>query len=142
MTASPTKRTHFINVDLDLKGPVSLRPFIEHWGDDVFALRHEGSDELGWKAGLELSHADRTAEEAIVEFVALVEALPEELRKAWDALGVRNLDVGIQAGAEPGSWSFSLEPATLASLDAIGARLVCTVYPSTEGTSTALPRQT
>lgn len=129
--------THFINVDLDLESPQSLERLIAHWGDDVFVLRHVDSGEVGWKAGLELSHADRTPEQAIAAFVELV----EELREQWDALSVRNVDIGVQAGTEPRSWSYSLDPETLASLHAIGAQLVCTVYAVSEGTSTALPRQ-
>ena len=140
VTSTP-KTTHFINVDLDLESPGSLHPFIEHWGDEVFALRHEGSDDTGYKGGFELSHADRSAEEAILAFVELVRALPDGLRAKWDALTQRNIDVGIQAGTNPRSWCFSLEPSTLVALDSIGARLVCTVYPPGEGTSTALPKQ-
>jgi len=140
VTSAPSS-THFVNVDLDLGGPRTLQHFIDHWGDAVFVLRHEGSDEHGWKAGLELSHADRTAEQAVLAFVELVQALPDDLRAAWDALEQRNLDVGIQAGAQPHAWSFALEPATLDAVQSVGAKLVCTVYGASDGTSTALPQQ-
>ncbi|MBL4684543.1 MAG: hypothetical protein JKY37_08145 [Nannocystaceae bacterium] len=141
MEKSRSQPTHFINVDLDLESRQSLTPFIEHWGDRVFVLRHDGCDDDGWTGGFELEDADRTAEEAILAFIDLVTSLPEQLRERWEALPKRHLDVGIQAGSHPRSWNFSLAPETLARLNEIRVRLVCTVYPASEGTSTHLPKQ-
>ncbi len=141
MEKSRSQPTHFINVDLDLEGDSPLNGFFEFWGDHVFVLHHEGSEERGWFCGLELEASDHTAEEAIVGFVQLVERLPADLRERWNTLRKRHIDVGIQAGAHPRSWNFSIAPETLALLSEIGARLVCTVYPVSEGTSTALPKQ-
>ncbi|MEM6996905.1 MAG: hypothetical protein AAF721_40760 [Myxococcota bacterium] len=106
--------THFINVDLDLQSGEALDPLIAHWGDRVFALRHDGSDENGWDGGFELGAQTSDAESTILGFVQLVEELPAELRERWDSLGKRNVDVGIQAGSHPRSWSFGLAPETLA----------------------------
>lgn len=141
MEKSSSQPTHFINVDLDLESDTPLNPIFEFWGERVFVLHHDGTPERGWSCGLELAPEKRTAEEAIVTFVELVTELPTELRERWDSLTTRKLDVGVQAGAHPRSWNFAVTAETLARLGEIDAQLVCTVYATTEGTSTALPKQ-
>lgn len=105
-----------------------MLPLLEAWGEAVFVLHHSGDAEQGWTVGLETSPELETAEDTITRFVELVRGLTPQLRAHWDRLQSRVLDVGVQAGAEPRSWTVELQPQTLQAMAEIGARLVCTIY--------------
>ena len=128
-TVAPTieTTTRFLNVDLDLVGPVDLAPLVEALARTTVVIRHEvGAD--GEVAALELLHTPTTVEEALRGFAAIVRRLPKRARAAWDQLTTRTLDIGVQAGAEPHMFQLAAAADALAGIAEVGIGLGLTVY--------------
>ncbi len=120
--------TNFLNVDLDLHSDQPLDDFIAAWGDTVHVLHH-GTSEDGWLLSLEVVRADCLTVEATLQgFFRCIERLPPALSRRFAELKGRTFDIGIQAGEQPTRWHSACSPATLATLAALDAQLVITVY--------------
>ncbi len=119
--------TRFLNVDLDIAGPVDLAPLLAALAGSTMVLRHEVGAE-GEVATLELLESPATMEDALRGFAALVGALPKSARAIWRRLNVRMLDVGVQGGAEPASFHLAASAEVLAEISRAGIGLAVTVY--------------
>jgi hypothetical protein len=125
--ANMAASTRFLNVDLDLAGPVDLAPLLAALARTTVVLRHEVGAE-GEIASLELLRGPATVEEALRGFAAIVRRLPRPARAAWEQLTTRALDVGVQPGAEPHMFQLAASAEALAGIAEVGMALVVTVY--------------
>jgi len=115
--------TSFLNIDLDLGDEQGLEDLLRHFGDDVFVLHQTAQD-----ASLELSREHASLESCVRDWVALVQALPDEGRRLWARCAYRKLNVGIQAGVEPHAEYFGLSREAVSLLASVGFEIVLTVY--------------
>jgi hypothetical protein len=115
--------TEFLNVDLDLRGIPRIEEVLDAWGDDVVVLSR-GADTVS----VELAEQPRSAEEAIMELISLIERLPSALREAWHSGEARVFNIGIQAGREPHAFHCGLSREVIRRLAAIGGDIAVTVY--------------
>ena len=123
--------TRFLNVDLDIYSKRDLQALTTALGKNVIVL-HVGRIGRTHHARLELAKTTKTADATIRGFCALIEALPKVEREAWDAAKARDFNVGVQAGTQPHSSEFVLEPETLSAACELGARIILTVYAPEE----------
>ena len=126
-------KVRFLNVDVDVFGAFDRAPLLEAFGDDIDVL-HDGEREPGVPVlSFELSTASPTLPGVISELVALVRALPDEARAAWNLANRRVLNVGIQAGLDPrcSEWTLSVE--MMAALVEVNAYVTLTVYGAEVG---------
>ena len=63
-----------------------------------------------------------------MELIALVRALPDDARAAWDAAARRVFEVGFQSGRTPHSTQWIIDADLRTSLGEINVDLVVTVY--------------
>ncbi len=118
----------FLNVDVDLYGVVDRAALLRGFGEAIVVL-HEGGDAGGPDISFELSGPDvRTLTGTIAELIALVRALPDDARAAWNAATRRVFDIGIQSGRAPHSTHWSIDANVLTALGEINADVVITVY--------------
>jgi hypothetical protein len=119
---------HFLNVDVELYGTFDRDALLRGLGGAIVVL-HEGSGREAEPAlSFESTTPSPTADGALVELIALVHALPEDARGAWDAATRRVFDIGIQSGRTPHSTHWSIDASVLTALGGIGAELAITVY--------------
>jgi len=85
------------------------------------------------KCTLELANQPVSPEDAISQFIALVERLPAPARAEWGRCSLRSMNIGVQAGDEPHSAAFSLPFEVLAAAAKLRAGVVFTVYAAREG---------
>ena len=122
--------TRFLNVDLELVTRMELSPLLARFAASMLVLRDSVDDGLR-TVWLELAGGNPPdAEDAIAQFVTIIQSLPGELRRLWDACDDRCFNVGIQGDAAPYATVFSLTRASLAAVADLGARLDITVYGS------------
>lgn len=119
--------TEFLNVDLELIATIDVTPLIEHFGPSTFVLRNSVDHDTR-TVWLELSPEPPDADDAIRRFAALVESLPGEIRKYWDACDDRCLNIGIQSGFAPHAKAFPISMESIRKLSSIAARIEITVY--------------
>ncbi|CAM4503100.1 DUF4279 domain-containing protein [Myxococcus xanthus] len=121
--------TTFLNVDLEIRSPHRLEGLVRALAPGAFALHEEPHF-----ACLELASWPTSVESALMEFVGLIQALPEEARAAWDGCTQRRFDIGIHVGLEPHSSAFPVPELVVQQLASVGAELAFTVYaPETTG---------
>ncbi len=122
----PTVR--FLNVDVDVFGAFDRAVLLKGFGDTIDVLR-DGEDERGESVvSFELSTASPMLPGVISELVALVLALPDDARGAWDGATRRVFSIGIQAGLDPHSTEWTLSSELMAELLTIKAEISLTVY--------------
>jgi hypothetical protein len=119
--------TTFLNVDLDLLASASLDPLASAFGRNAFLL-HAGRAGRHYAARFELATSPRDPDRVIQEFVKLIQRLPRAARAMWNRAQVRELNIGIQAGATPYAYQFRLQPETLAQAARVNAHVAVTVY--------------
>lgn len=117
-------QTHFLNIDLDIAGDGELGMLFAELEPFAYVL-NPGAQPF---ATLELNDQPRTAEEAVAAFHKAVTSLSPEAKSMWEALTLRALNVGIQAGDHPHSAAFTFSTAALKLIGELGAQLVFTVY--------------
>lgn len=132
MTSSAKSSTEsivqFLNVDVELFGAFDRGALLNGFGNAIVVL-HEGGDTLGEPSiSFEVSSANRTLSTVISELIALVSALPEDARAAWDLANRRVFDIGIQAGLGPRCTAWTLSAEMLSALAAIKAEVTLTIY--------------
>jgi hypothetical protein len=121
--------TEYLNVDLDVIASYDLQPLATAFGKKVSIL-YVGPYRRRYLASLEVSGVTRSAEKTVARFVSLVRALNPAARRLWKEATTRELDIGIQAGAEVGPFRLTIGRAALRAAADIDARLVVTVYGS------------
>jgi hypothetical protein len=119
--------THFLNVDLDIYSKHNLQSLVKGFGRKVIAL-YVGRERGKYIAHLEVAKNTKTADSAIWEFCSLIEALPEAERAEWNAATVRSFSIGIQAGTQPNTCDFTIQPRTVRAVSLVGAQIVLTIY--------------
>ncbi|WP_375761292.1 hypothetical protein [Corallococcus exercitus] len=124
--------TYFLNIDLELRGTAGVRELVQALEPSMLVLRVTDTE-----ASLEHREQPQTVEEGLHWLVQVVERLPAEARKHWDACETRTMDVGIQAESQPTATLFPVSRDAMAALLRIGAELLFTVYaPSTDRPAT------
>ncbi|HEY0993717.1 MAG TPA: hypothetical protein VGD80_41970 [Kofleriaceae bacterium] len=118
----------FLNVDLEIGARGKLAPLIAELAPRLLEL-HRGKigalNRVHYEIGVYVSDADSTMQ-------ALIEALQQltpAARRIWDRAELRDFNIGIQGGLEPGHTEIAVATRTLAQVVALGGRLVVTVYP-------------
>ena len=124
---TPSKPTRFLNVDLELLSTTNLQPLLDHLDTATLVLRNS-EDNGRQTVWLELDADPADPDEAIGRFASVIESLPDNLRRQWNACDDRCLNIGIQGGYEPHASAFRLSSDTIARLAALAARLEITVY--------------
>lgn len=129
-----SEQTRFLNVDLDLWASFSLEPLVNAFGTKV-GIHHVGRHKRTYHAHLDLarSHLDlarltKDADSTIRAFCKLITGLPPDARALWDAVKIRDFNIGVQAGTKPFSQMFELSAETVKAVADLGARIVFTVY--------------
>ncbi len=121
-------RAHYLNTDLLLESPSDLTPIAKAFGDDVVVL-HNGMAKGIHLATFEIAGSHAGADENIKYFVALVEALPPEVRALWNGCYSRVFDIGYRSGDDTPSYSTELRANTIRAVAALNASVVITIYP-------------
>ena len=121
---------HFLNVDLDVLSPSSLKALATAFGSAVSILY------LGREGSLYGAHFEPTssyqkdADALIQGFVSLVQKPPPRIRKLWDGARSREFNIGIQGAAQPRHHELRLHPATLEAASSVRGSVVDDVGPA------------
>jgi len=118
----------FLNVDLDIESATPLRALADAFGERVFVLfsgRRNGRHALF----VEITRARKGPDGIINAFCALIEGLPPENRKQWDAACRKEFDIGFEARfASQRANRFALRAGTLQRATRLGAGIAVTFY--------------
>ncbi|GMT97182.1 hypothetical protein KH5H1_13010 [Corallococcus caeni] len=120
--------THFLNIDLELRGTAGVRELVQALEPSMLVLRVTDTE-----ASLEHREQPQSVEEGLHWLAQVVESLPSDARKHWDACETRTMDVGIQADSQPTAALFPVSRDAMAALLRIGAELLFTVYAPITG---------
>jgi hypothetical protein len=103
----PDSVTRFLNVDLELVATFDLAPLLEYFNAETFTLRDSVAEgrRTVW---MELHPDPKDTDDAILRYSMLVESLPSDFRRLWDACEDRCLNVGIQSGLAPHATAFPI----------------------------------
>lgn len=119
------RKTHFLNIDLDIESSRDIRPLVEYWGDQVMVFRLEKVADM-WFGSFETCE---TSEDAIVnQYYQLVNRLPQHLRKLWDSASKRVFDVGFEAVGSTKAFQSSLTQESVIKLAEIGGSITISIY--------------
>ena len=118
---------HFLNVDLEIRSVTDPAALIAEFGDKVIVL-HCGPHETGYLAVLELSQEFPDPDGTVLEYCRLIEGLPPDVRRLWDALGFKEFDIGYDRSPDQRCSRFSLRQETLKGIGATGASLAVSMY--------------
>ncbi|SIN87993.1 hypothetical protein SAMN05443247_00415 [Bradyrhizobium erythrophlei] len=124
MAASEDAVTSFLNVDLDARGNArDVVDFLKPLEASVIVLRHTGQD-----ASIELADEFASLEETLFGLIEFVRALQPDLRRIWERLDFRRLNVGIQAACEPHAAEFAISAKAVEMMAALQFEIIFTVY--------------
>jgi len=118
--------TKFVNADVELRSKRSLAKLGAHLRDVSFVLSSEK-----FFVAFEATFDPGTPDETIRALVTIVEALPVQLRDAWNQCESRYFDIGIEAGTRPPAGAFELSGETIRLLASVRGEIRITVYPPT-----------
>ncbi|MGH9383732.1 MAG: DUF6968 family protein [Vicinamibacterales bacterium] len=121
----PNTTSFFANVDLDIESSDDLTPLVRAFEPSAFSLERPPG-----LASFELSAetSPTTPEPLILEFVRLVNELPQPAREIWDRASRRAFDIGLLSGRRPHQEHYRLTPATLRAAADVDAEIAITVY--------------
>lgn len=118
--------TEFLNIDLELEGPVDIAPLIQALSP-VYVLH--SSSKAPFMANLEIEPGvGMDFHSTMLAFLTVIESLDHATRALWDQCTKKCFDIGLQSGLEPHCSQYSLSASHLQRLASIGAELVITVY--------------
>ncbi len=120
-------KTHFLNVDLEVRSKDALTELVQAFEPGAMALSCMAIPD-GYLANLELATQPAEAEAAIRSFASLIERLPPRARDLWNKASVRDFSIGVEAGGSPSHFEAALTPAVLELAAALGARITFVVY--------------
>ena len=120
-------KTHFLNVDLELRATKELTELVQAFEPGATALNCMPLDD-GYLANLELDTQPTEAEAAIRSFIKLIERLPTRARELWNNASSRDFSIGVQAGSTPSSFDLALTPEVLGLAADVRARITFVVY--------------
>src|SRR5687767_9856459 len=89
-----------LGTELEIVADFDLTPLLEALRGDVEIIRNSVDDgrHTLW---LELTAATSGVDDAVGQYVVLIEALPAHLRVLWDTSADRCLNTGVQSGLRP-----------------------------------------
>lgn len=119
--------THLLGAELELVAPYDLEPLLAHIRSSVGIVRNS-VDEGVHTLWLELVPTEKTLDEAMHRYVALVQGLPPALRDLWDRAIARCVNVGVDVGLGPHAFHVNASNAALAQAARVDMGLVVTVY--------------
>lgn len=117
--------TAFINIDLDLVGPVDHAPLVAALGP-VHAIHT--TNEAPFFYIIELDGAAQDFDATMSGLLDSVENLDEAGRSRWNQCSVRRFNIGLRSRVEPRRHIYSMSVATLRRLAELGAEVVVTLY--------------
>jgi hypothetical protein len=120
-------KTTFLNVDLRIYSKSDLQPLVNAMGDKIKRL-YVGREWRMFKAQLELAVQPKSPESAVREYCKLIQELPQEARKLWDAARTREFDIGIEGPRTTKFYWFSIAPTVIKASSEINAFIVVTIY--------------
>jgi hypothetical protein len=128
--ASLEQTTEFLNVDLELAGPVDLSKLIDGLGS-VFVLHQwpeppASPDKVNLELGGEEVGVDLEATMSLL--LDRIEDLDADARSVWRSCTKRVFNVGVQGGLQPRSIELGLSAGTIQRLAACDGELCVTVY--------------
>lgn len=119
--------TTFLSVDLDVRSAQSLASLAGALGAAVIPLHTGRRGRRHWlRLALARDPADPST--AILRFCRLVARLPGPARKVWDAAGIREFDIGLQAGNRLPAAEWVVTARALREAAGVGACIRLTVY--------------
>jgi len=118
------RAAHFLNVDLDLESRAGLANLLTALEPHVFVLSSTAR-----RASVELAKQPRSAEEAVVGIIRLVQTLSVKGRRAWRQCTKRVLNIGLQAGESPHQFVVPLSAQVIQEVARASLGLAITVYP-------------
>jgi hypothetical protein len=121
--------TRFLNVDLDLRSPVDLTDLARALEPEALTLSCRAVDG-GYIASFEIAGHAKDAVSTIRRLVALVNALPSQVRGLWDQTK-REFSIGLRAGSQQSRFELGLPPDVVQLVAGLGASLSVTVYVDT-----------
>ena len=132
--------------DLDLHAAFDLRPLCDGLVERGMWLCHCTEVRPGWwQAILERDPEDGNTPEAPETSLRLlleaIEALPPDLRAAWDRCELRAFDMGFNARLRPFSWQTPLSAETVRRAAAVGASFGVTIYAPEEDAAAGDPHR-
>lgn len=127
MAATMDAETALLPTELEIVAPFDLSPFVQHFGARVLILRDSMEDGLRtlW---LDLVPARKTLDDAVAQWIAMVEEMPASLRTLWSSCTDRCLNTGIQSGRRPHATYLDIRETTVAGAARISVRLNFSVY--------------
>jgi hypothetical protein len=111
----------FVNVDLTLRG-TEVDRLAAAFAPETVVISGDGD-----RVTLELTEEPISIEHVLRRFVAMVDAFPESVRRAWDSCSVRAFDIGILCWDE--QFRCTVPSDVLHLVARIGADLGFAVYP-------------
>src|SRR6185503_6347582 len=119
---------HFLNVDLEIGTRGKLAPLIAELSPRLFEL-HRGKIGALNHVHYEIIACVTDADSTMQALIDAVRQLTPASRRIWDRAELRDFNIGIQGGHEPGHLEIAVATTTLAEVVALGGRVVVTVYP-------------
>jgi len=126
-----TKRSEFLNVDLDVRSRRSLASLHAAW---PWA---QTPGYAGGRAPRRLIVSPRgiarSADGAIRQLIREVEGLPRPARRCWNEASSRVFDIGVQAGLQPRAFEdVHVSEGTLQAVAGLKGRILLTLYAPQE----------
>lgn len=118
----------FLNVDVELYGEFDRTALLPGFADAIVVLCENEDGRGGPTVCFELNAVTPSLPSVVAELIAIVRALPDDARAAWDAAARRVFNVGFQSGRTPHSTQWSIDANLLTALGELEVDLVVTVY--------------
>ena len=131
--------TCLLSAELEVVATFDLAALRDHFACGTGVMRDsvDGDTRTLW---LHLVPSETGLEDAVRRYVAIVDALPHDLRSAWDACSDRCMNTGIQAGDVPHAFHVRLSSTSLAELARVSIRLEFSIYaPDRDGPPDSAP---
>ena len=119
------RKTEFLNVDLVLRHAGGLRKLLRALRSGTVVLHAEEKFAI-----VQSKEHPKTIEAAIAGLLEPIDALTKAARAIWDGCGVRQFDIGIQAGEKPNSTEFKVSCESIERIRSVGGEVVITIYGS------------
>ena len=121
---------HYLNTDLDLKGPNDLTRLAEAFESrGIHALHLARGDDGLWYATFETERKYTEPEPNIADMLGALEALEGPPADDWWACTLREFNIGYDCGREPHAFNQGLSLPVLRRMVDAGAALRVTLYP-------------
>jgi hypothetical protein len=121
----------YLNVDLEVRSPVDLKPLVHALGRKGLFVLHVGLIGNEFFASFEPGGGNRgTPDAAIQRLIRVVDGLPAPAARLWKRAHDRVFDVGIAASTGRGALDLPLALNTVKAIARLHARVAVTVYPA------------